>query len=401
MTTKATKTAVRRLAGLTLATLTCAAAPLAAHAAPSFAVSGFANIDISGAVSGPGRHRVQELDKEQINFDFDADGSADHAELITAHLSVMNTSGAQPNADVNTLQGVNNIEVGSHRLRLYEAWIEAPFAEGRVAILGGLYDLNSEFYASDSAGLLLAPAFGIGSELAATGSGGPSIFPSTSLAVRLNVRPTLNSYVRAAVFNARAGTVGDIGGVDTSFDEGVLAIAEAGYAGDAHFAIGVWRYSQDQDDLFRTDAFGNPLQRTAQGVYGMAERRIAGEPDGARMVTGFVRAGISDGRTGPFRGGAQAGVLVERVTPGRENSQLSLGLNVGLLGRAFRDATEAGGTPTTAAETQIELTYADNLGPYLQVQPDLQYTFNPGGVAGADGALVATIRFTLSYGMQD
>ena len=386
---------------MTLLAIAAGAAPLAAQAAPSFTVSGFANIDVTGAVSGPGLRHVRELDKEQINFDFDADGSADHAERLTAHLSVMNVSGAQPNGDVGTLQGVNNIEVSSHRLRLYEAWIEAPFAEGRVSLLGGLYDLNSEFYVSDSAGLLLAPAFGIGSELAATGSAGPSIFPSTSLAVRLNVRPTPNSYVRAAVFNARAGVPGDDGGVDTRFREGVLAIAEAGYAGDSHFAIGVWRYSQDQDDLFAVDGFGNPLQRSAQGVYAMAERRIAGEPDGPRTVTGFLRAGISDGRTTPFRGGGQAGVLVERVVPGRENSQLSFGVNVGLLGRAFRNATEAGGTPTTGAETQLELTYADQIGPYLQVQPDLQYTFNPGGVAGADGALVATLRFTLSYGMQD
>lgn len=251
---------VGRLAGLSLLALAAGAMPLAAQAAPSFAVSAFANIDITGGLSGPGPRHVRELDKEQVNFDFDADGSADHAEGLTAHLSVMHVSGAQPNTDFGTLQGVNNIEVGTHRLRLYEAWIEAPFAEGRVSLLGGLYDLNSEFYATDSAGLLLGPAFGIGSELAATGSAGPSIFPSTSLAVRLNVRPTLNSYVRAAVFNARAGTLGDDGGIDTRFNEGVLAIAEAGYAGDSHFAIGVWRYSQDQDDQFEVDGFGNPLQ---------------------------------------------------------------------------------------------------------------------------------------------
>ena len=80
---------------------------------------------------------------------------------------------------------MNNIEVAETRFKVYEAWIEQGFGDGRVSLRAGLYDLNSEFYTNDAAGALIAPPFGIGSELSATGPNGPSIFPSTALAVRL------------------------------------------------------------------------------------------------------------------------------------------------------------------------------------------------------------------------
>ena len=82
----------------------------------------------------------------------------------SAHIDVLNNSGGIPNDDIGTLQGVDNIEVLSQRLRLFEAWVEQAW--GDTSIRAGLYDLNSEFYSNDSAGLLMAPAFGIGSEVA-------------------------------------------------------------------------------------------------------------------------------------------------------------------------------------------------------------------------------------------
>lgn len=37
------------------------------------------------------------------------------------HMDVLNTSGGMPNAFAGTLQGLDNIEVAAHRLRLFEA----------------------------------------------------------------------------------------------------------------------------------------------------------------------------------------------------------------------------------------------------------------------------------------
>src|SRR5262249_4727374 len=151
----------------------------------------------------------------------------------------------------------------------------------------GLYDLNSEFYQNDAASLLLAPAFGIGSELAATGPNGPSIFPSTALAVRASWSVTPHQTLRAAAINASAGVLGDPGGVDTSFNDGALLIAEWARRGDVTLKIGAWRYSEQQDDIRDVDAFGAPLKRGASGAYLSLEGPLW--RDGDRAAIGFLR----------------------------------------------------------------------------------------------------------------
>src|SRR5262249_31288645 len=142
------------------------------------------------------------------------------------HAHLLSNSGGAPNDAAATLQGVDNIEVGRRRAKLYQLWIEQEFASGRGALLAGLYDLQSDFYQDDAAVLLIAPAFGIGSELAATGPNGPSIFPSTALALRVRWPLSQRQQVQVAAFNAHAGVMGDPDGVDLRFEDGALLIAE-------------------------------------------------------------------------------------------------------------------------------------------------------------------------------
>ncbi len=76
-----------------------------------------------------------------------------------------------------------------------------------------------------------------------------------------------NTWRSAAVLNARAGVIGDPGGVDTEFDHGALLAAEAGWTRRGKLALGVWRYTHDQDDILDVDAAGDPVPRTAAGAY--------------------------------------------------------------------------------------------------------------------------------------
>ena len=347
--------------------------------------------DVMGVIDGGLAKRGRVLD----NFDLLLD--ADLERLLrwrgaSAHFHLLNNSGAMPNNDAGTLQGVNNIEVAGQHLRLFEAWIEQAF--GAASVRFGLYDLNSEFYVNDSAGALIAPAFGIGSEIAATGPNGPSIFPSTAIAVRFGARFGENGYARAAFLNAAAGVPGDPHGVDTSFDEGALGIAEAGFEAEGKLAIGVWRYTRRQDDIRDLNGSGDPVQRIAQGAYVVYEQPL-NDPGAARAATAFVRAGVSDGDTTPFSGGWQAGVLVRRVFEGRPDSLLSLGVNQGLLSEGYRRNRIDLGASMANAEMQAELTYSDRLSPHVTVQPDLQYIRRPGGERSIEDAVVAGVRVTI------
>lgn len=355
---------------------------------------------------------TETVDLVSVISDNDADGFAlDNLDVIAefdldaligwrggqAHVHVLNNLGGMPNDRAATLQGINNIEVASQRLRLFEAWVEQKLGT-RSSVRVGLYDLNSEFYSNDAAGLLIAPAFGVGSEIAATGANGPSIFPSTALAVRFDHQlDDQGSYARFAVLNAAAGTFGDPQGVNLSFHDGALLIGEFGVAHKGgKLAVGGWGYTDRHDDIVAVDAAGDPLKRTAWGIYAIGEVVLRDSEDAAG-ISAFARAGISDGRTTPFRGGWQAGVLVTRLIPGRADSQLSFGVNQAYLSHGYRRLLTTDGVDSVPAETAFELTYSDRLAPWLSVQPDVQLIVNPAGERGRGAVVVAGLRTTLEF----
>jgi len=328
----------------------------------------------------------------QVDVDLEAVAGWQGAQF---HVHFLNNLGAMPNNRAGTLQGVDNIEVGAQRFRVFEAWLEQSLGS-RTSLRAGLYDLNSEFYANDAAGLLLAPAFGVGSEISATGPNGPSIFPSTALAVRLEHRFGKDGFVRAAALNANARTLGDPGGVDFDFDDGLLLIAEAGVEAGFKATAGVWTYSRDQDPVV-TPPDDLPLRRrTAQGAYAIFEHPIANR-DEENEVTGFVRVGVSDGHTTVFRGGWQAGVLFAAPIPGRPLGALSIGANQAFVSHAYRAALTATGVPAATAETQIEVTYSDVVFGRIGIQPDVQLIFDAGGERDRPVVLVSGLRFTVEF----
>ena len=375
-----------------------AAGCLAAHGAraedaPAFKLSGNYTADLAGTVSGGLAKRGRVLDDLQVFGDLDL-SKAIGWKGATAHVELLNNSGAMPNDDAGTLQGVDNIEVTRQRARLFEAWVEQGFGD-KGSVRAGLYDLNSEFYSNDSAGMLLAPAFGIGSELAATGANGPSIFPSTALAVRVRWTPNEHVYAQAAALNANAGVLGDPGGIKTSFDNGLLLIAEAGWTGRGKIAVGTWRYTDKQNDIRFLAPSGDPAPATAQGAYVLLERRLTGEAD-VRKTTAFARLGVSDGDTTSFKGGWQAGLLVEHLFESRPDSAVSIGVNQAFLSGKYRDNAIDAGLRLQRSESAVEVTYADKIGP-VTIQPDIQYVKDPGADSGVGHALVAILRFGVEF----
>ena len=364
-----------------------------AYAESALKLGGSYTADVTGTVSGGLAKRGRVLDDFQISADLDLD-KAFGWKGATAHALFLNNSGAMPNDDAGALQGVDNIEVSRQRARLFEAWVEQGSGD-KGSVRAGLYDLNSEFYSNDSAGLLIAPAFGIGSELAATGPNGPSIFPSTALAVRARWTPNAHVYAQAAVLNANAGVLGDPGGIQTSFDNGVLMIAEGGWQGRGKVAVGTWRYSRKQDDIRVVTGSGDPAHVTANGAYVLLERQLAGGDEG-RKTTAFARLGVSDGDTTAFKGGWQVGVLVEQVFESRPDSAFSIGVNQAFLSGKFRDNAFDVGQRLQRAESAVEVTYSDKIGP-VTIQPDLQYVKDPGADGGVGHALVAILRVGVEF----
>lgn len=374
-----------------LAGALAAVLPSPARADAPVELSATYTADLAATVSGGFDRKARYLD----NLDLVADADLDRLigwDGAVLHVDVLNNMGKRPNDSAGTLQGVDNIEVGEAALRLFEAWIEQKI--GNASLRAGLYDLNSEFYANDAAGLLIAPPFGIGSEFAATGPNGPSIFPSTALGARLRLPLGESGFAQFAAINAKGSTLGDDDGVDFSFDDGLLLVGEAGHSGEVlHASAGVWAYTEKREDIFETDLAGDPLRHRAWGAYGVLDARMA--QWGERELRGFLRAGFSRGQTTPFAHGAQAGVLLAPVFATREDSAFSLGAHYARISSHFRDSLRAAGETAAPSEYALEATYSDRVLPFLLVQPDIQMIVNPGGIDNAPTAVVATLRLTI------
>jgi len=384
------------LAGALALSAVSGVAQAADETAPALTWSAVYTADVHGVVGGARAHAGRYLDNLDLTADLDLEKAVGWSGAVL-HAYVLNNSGGAPNDLAGTLQGVDNIEVATPRLRLFEFWLEQGFADGRGSLRGGLYNLNSEFYANDAASLLINPAFGIGSELAATGPNGPSIFPSTSLGVRLNLELGRGVYARAAVLDAKAGVLGDPGGVDVSLDDGALGIVQVGVDGPTRLSVGAWRYSKKQDDQRDVDAIGAAVRRAAQGAYVLAERSVFGSEE-ARNGVVFVRAGLSDGDTTPFHGGWQAGLRVTKPFANRPDGDFSIGVQQGLLAGKFRNNLRDGGVDASTAESGVEITYSDRLAKRLTVQPDVQWIHNAGGDRAASDRWMVALRVKIELG---
>lgn len=377
--------------GLTaLAFASMSAAVRAQDAEPASALSiDFAyKGDVVGVAAG-GTRGVRYLDNIDLLAALDLDRAVGW-QGGSAFASLLNNLGGRPNDLAGTLQGVNNIEVGAPDLLLYQAWFQQNFADDRLSVLVGKYDLNSEFYSGEAAAHLIAPAFGIGSELAATGPNGPSIFPRTDLAIRLRAADDRH-YVQAVAIRAPRGTA------DTGRDRSTLFVAEGGLQGRTAIGIGGWAYSRRQPRIVPPGVTLAEGTAASHGVYLLVEQDLAGQADRPGHWRAFARAGLSDGRTTPFAGGFQFGLTGRGIVPARPDSQLSIGVASADLSTPYRRANPAGEPALTGSEGMVELTYSDRIAPFLTLQPDVQYVRRPGGLRDVDDALVLGLRAIVEW----
>src|SRR5437763_14453026 len=109
----------------------------------------------------------------------------------SVYIDTMANHNAGPTVLTGDAQGVSNM-VAPPGVRIEEAWLQRNFLGNRLSVLIGRYDLNSEFYRLNPAGLFLNSSFGIGPEFGESGRAGPSIFPDTSLGTRTEYKAAPN-----------------------------------------------------------------------------------------------------------------------------------------------------------------------------------------------------------------
>lgn len=295
-------------------------------------------------------------------------------------------------------QVASNIE-GVGTTRILELWAQFDFTTaGKHNLKAGLFDFNSEFDSIEPATLFLNSSHGIGPDISQTGENGPSIFPVTSLALRLRGEQRALSW-QFAVLDAVPGRRNDYTrtGFDLSTREGVLMAGEFDLDTTrfGRLALGMWRYSAAFDRLNAVDGAGDPLhQRGNQGAYASVTRLMMER--GSKQATAWLRVGVADSRFNAFGAYTGAGVALRGLLAGRPDDQLGIALAVVHSGPEWRAAQLASGATPARRETNLEITWRAPLADWLTLQPDLQYVWNPGLDGSLDSGFALGMRFEIA-----
>jgi porin len=320
---------------------------------------------------------------------------------MTLFVEVLNVHGGHPSSFAGDAQGVSSLE-GPARWMVYEAWVQQNLRADQLSILIGRYDLNTEFYRLQSAGLFLNSSFGIGPEFSQSGRSGPSIFPDTSAGARIAWKPARGVVLRTAILDGVPVERPD-GRKLFARGDGLLLVAEGAYlfrpaskdpprnprfrlgrlAGlppyTAKIALGTWRYTADAKSI---------------GAYALADATVYTDPRRpARRVNLFGQFGVGDARVNHFGRYMGAGIVMSGLLKARENDEL--GVAIGVAHNSSHFAAQQ--SRAAGAETTLECTYLAPLTSRLAIQPDLQYVLHPNADRTRENAFVAMLRFELSF----
>src|SRR5262249_33366350 len=157
--------------------------------------------------------------------------------------------------------------------------------DNRWSVLVGQYDIATEFYRSQTAGLFLNTAFGTGSALGLSGVEGPSNYPYTSLGARVAYKPLNNLVFRTTILDGVPLYRPDDKISPLRKGDGLLIISEIAWTRrdtpenptphphvrigrfsglspyDDKVAVGAWYYTANFNSLNEVDQNGNPVQK--------------------------------------------------------------------------------------------------------------------------------------------
>ena len=336
----------------------------------------------------------------------------------TANVSALQIHGRNLSADnLGTLQTSSGIEA-ERATRLWEMWYQQKFLdEDRLDVKVGQQSLDQEFMTSTNSNYFVNTMFGWPMLPSANlPSGGPA-YPLSALGVRARGKPNDSLTVLGGVFNGSPANKSGVNESGTGFplDGGVLAIGEVQYAypalgsmvsADASsplsgtYKLGFWYDSEDfADERFGTDGLslanpasnGNPQMHHGDfGLYAVADQMVwHSENLDDRSLNFFTRLmGSPQVDRNLIDFSANVGLTLHEPIQLRDNDTIGIGMGyadvsnrVSAFDQDTAQATPGSYTPIRSSETFVEATYQYQATPWWQIQPDVQYVFNPG--AGA------------------
>lgn len=344
------------------------------------------------------------------------------------NVSALQIHGRNVSADnLSSLQTSSGIEA-DRSTRLWELWYQQKFLdEDRLSLKIGLQSLDQEFMVSQNAGYLINTMFGWPMLPSADMLGGGPAYPLAAPGIRARYRPLDSLYVMAGVFSGSpvSNSSGDpqrvnASGTNFPFNKGALMIAEAQYVAPAlgnvvypgeapalsrTYRIGAWYDTQSFADQ-QIDSSGRSLSdpnttgqarmhRGNYAFYAVVDQMVwVKESDANRNISAFGRImGTPLDDRNQIKASLNAGLVMRQPLQYRNADTVALGLGYTRLSSSASAADvdtasfNQSYTPIRHSETFVEATYQYAVAPWMQVQPDIQYVFNPGGGVTNNGQL--------------
>lgn len=327
--------------------------------------------------------------------------------------------------NLGSLQTASGIEA-DRATRLWEVWYDQKLLpEDRLDIRIGQQSLDQEWMVSTGALAFVNTMFGWPMLPSADMPGGGPAYPLSTPGVRARYRVAPGVNVQLGAFSAspfnlsNARAIGQDSQVlnpsGTSFPvfhHGALLMTELQYSAPAlggmvapgasqplarTYRLGVW-YDSEQFADVRYGTDGLPLADPASngdarlhygnlGIYGVADQMIwRSSRDPNRTLLAFARVmGTPFADRNLISFSANLGLTLKDPFPYRTDDTLGVGLGFARVSpsqfAADGDiaALQGAYNQRRTSETFVEVTYQRQITPWLQIQPDIQYVFNPGG----------------------
>jgi len=355
-------------------------------------------------VSGGTKRATTNIDLQDVNIALDAEKKWGWTGA-TFMLDGLYINGRQTTPTLSgTTQTISPIEdKGTQMIRLYQAWYNQDLWNGKTSVLIGLYDLNTEFDSLNSAALFFNSGYNWASALDLSGIDSPSTYPDTAFGAR--VHQWLDQKDGISVQFAALDGVPDEpkhpweNTVQLNHSNGVLLVGEADYYPNSDLKIlaGYWYYIAKFDE-FKTDMNGDPLRSSDnQGAYaGIHKRLYSISPK--RGLDGFINAGITNGNINQVDSSFATGLMFTGLLGTRPTDQIGFAWNLAHNSNPFKESEEAAGTPVLDNEMNYELTYRAKINDWITIQPDAQYTVNPGTNPTLKNDFIVGMRVEIGYG---
>jgi porin len=347
--------------------------------------------------------------------------------------------------DLDTLQTSSGIE-GDRATRLWELWYDQKLLpEDRLDIKIGQISADQEFIFSANGAYFVNTMFGWPLVPSVDLPGGGPAYPLSAPAVRVRYRPINALTILAGVFNGAPAkhTLGDAQQINASgtqfpLNGGTLTFVELQYTYPAlgsmvypgegaplghTYRLGAYfdserfadqHYDNDGVSLASPLSDGLPLQHHGDyTIYGVADQMVWREGSNPnRSVSVFGRVLYTpQGDRNLVDFSANAGVVFHDPLTNRPDDTVGLAMGYAHVSHAASEYDKdvaaynftvdpSGYFPVRTSETYVEATYQYQVHPWWQVQPDIQYVFNPGGGIANPDAPGARVQNDLVFGVR-